>query len=263
MPEGPTLHRAAREQRPHLKGKALAVSSPQGRFAEGAERLDGRRCTAVEAYGKHLLYGFGAGLSLHIHLGLFGRIRTAKGGAPEPRGLVRVRLEAADTAKGGYTVDINGPAACAVLDKAERAALLARIGPDPLRADADPEAAWAAIHRRATPVGVLLMDQAVISGLGNIYRCELLWRERVHPCLPGKALERPVFDRLWGDAARFMGQAVEQGFITTVEPPPKTRRAKRFNIYKKPTCPRCGGPIRVLMLAGRKCYVCEHDAPPP
>ena len=258
MPEGPTLHRAAREQRPHLKGTALAVSSPQGRFAEGAEWLDGRRCTAVEAYGKHLLYGFGAGLSLHIHLGLFGRIRTASGGAPEPRGLVRVRLEAP-----GYTVDVNGPTACEVLDKSGRAALLARIGPDPLRADADPEAAWTAIHRRATPVGVLLMDQAVISGLGNIYRCELLWRERVHPCLPGKDLERPVFDRLWADAARFMGRAVDQGFITTVEPPPKTRRAKRFNIYKKPTCPRCGGPIRMLMLAGRKCYVCEHDAPAP
>ena len=87
MPEGHTIHRAARDQRPMLAGKVLDVSSPQGRFLEGAARLDGRRCTAIDAYGKHLLYRFDD-LSLHIHLGLFGRFRAVKRPAAEPKGAV-------------------------------------------------------------------------------------------------------------------------------------------------------------------------------
>ena len=112
MPEGHTIHRAARDQRPMLAGQLLDVSSPQGRFMDGAARLDGRRCTGIDAYGKHLLYRFDD-LSLHIHLGLFGRFRCAKRPAAEPKGEVRVRMMS-DT----HVVDINGPNSCEVLDPA-------------------------------------------------------------------------------------------------------------------------------------------------
>lgn len=258
MPEGHTIHRAARDQRPHLKGEVLAVSSPQGRFIEGAERLDGRRCKDVEAFGKHLLYPFAGGLNLHLHLGLYGKVHTAKGGAPEPRGLVRVRLGAP-----GYTVDVNGPAACEVLDAAGRGRLLARLGPDPLRRDADPDKAWARISRSRTALGVLLMDQSVVAGIGNIYRSELLWRARLHPRLPGHDLPRPAFDALWTDARSLLEIGVETGIIITVDGATgKTPRPGRFNIYKRKVCPRCGGPVSVMTLAGRKAYACEHDAPP-
>ena len=84
MPEGHTIHRAARDHRKVLAGQMLAVSSPQGRFREGAKRLDGRRCVDVEAYGKHLIYRFDGALALHIHLGLFGRLRKHKLPLPEP-----------------------------------------------------------------------------------------------------------------------------------------------------------------------------------
>lgn len=259
MPEGHTIHRAARDQRPHLKGRVLAVSSPQGRFLEGASQLDGKRCRDVEAFGKHLLYPFTGGLNLHLHLGLYGKVRTAEGQAPEPRGLVRVRLEAPD-----YTVDVNGPAACEVLDAAGRKRLLARLGPDPLRTDADPDRAWTRITKSRTALGVLLMDQSVIAGVGNIYRSELLWRAELHPRLPGHDLSRPAFDAIWADTQRLMEIGVETGLIITVDgATPKTPRARRFNIYKRKTCPRCGGPVTVMTLAGRKAYACEHDAPPP
>ncbi|MEO0729905.1 MAG: DNA-formamidopyrimidine glycosylase family protein, partial [Pseudomonadota bacterium] len=85
MPEGHTIHRAARDHRRALKGHALGVSSPQGRFIEGAELLDGRTCRDVDAYGKHLLYRFDDGNALHIHLGLFGRMKRVKGPAGEPK----------------------------------------------------------------------------------------------------------------------------------------------------------------------------------
>ena len=266
MPEGHTLHRAARDQRPHLVGCALRVSSPQGRFLAGAERLDGRVCESVEAYGKHLLYGFadaedGEGpLALHLHLGLFGKFLLHKGGAPEPVGEVRVRLEAP-----GFTVDCNGPAACEVLDAAGRARLLARLGPDLLRPDADRELAWARISRSRTGIGALLMDQSVVGGIGNIYRTELLWRGRIHPLTPGRDLTRDQFDALWDDAAALLRTGVELGAIVTREgAAPSTRRYReRVNIMGKSVCPRCDGPVARLEIAKRRAFVCETCQPPP
>ncbi len=260
MPEGHTIHRAAQDQRPHLKGRTLAVSSPQGRFAEGAEALDGARCRDVEAFGKHLLYPFAGGRHLHLHLGMYGRIRTYGGGAPEPVGAVRVRLEAP-----GYTVDVSGPAACEVLDAGGRTALLARLGPDPLRADAEPDRAWERIARSRSALGQLLMDQSVVAGIGNIYRAELLWRARLHPRLPGRELLRPAWEALWADTVRWLQVGVDTGMIVTVEHhrPNSRRDRSRFNIYKKPDCPRCGAPTTTFVLATRKVYCCEHCAPPP
>ena len=90
MPEGHTIHRAARDHQRILAGRSLRVSSPQGRFAAGADHLDGRACLDVEAYGKHLVYRFDGESYLHVHLGLFGRIKKRKLPAPEPVGAVRV-----------------------------------------------------------------------------------------------------------------------------------------------------------------------------
>ena len=132
MPEGHTIHRAARDHQRILAGRSLRVSSPQGRFAAGADHLDGRACLDVEAYGKHLVYQFDGESYLHVHLGLFGRIKKRKLPAPEPVGAVRVRLEG-DT----HLVDINGPAICETLDGDGFQALTGRIGPDVLREDAD------------------------------------------------------------------------------------------------------------------------------
>lgn len=260
MPEGHSIHHAARKQRPWLKGRILAVSSPQGRFIEGAERLDGRKCKDVEAFGKHLLYPFVGGLSLHLHLGMYGRIRERNGPTREPVGQVRVRLET-----GEHTVDVSGPAACEVLDGPGRKALLARLGPDPLRRDADPERAWARISASRTALGQLLMDQSAVAGIGNIYRAELLWRARLHPRLPGRELARSAWEALWADTVRWMEVGADTGLIVTVEGhrPNSRRDRSRFNIYKRAACPRCGTPTTTFMLAARKVYCCEHCAPPP
>jgi endonuclease VIII len=66
-----------------LVGQIIDVSSPQGRFFEGAASRDGQRCISVTAFGKHLLYQFADSMTLQIHLGLFGRFRTAKVPAAE------------------------------------------------------------------------------------------------------------------------------------------------------------------------------------
>jgi len=259
MPEGHTIHRAARDQRPMLAGKTLDVSSPQGRFMEGAARLDGRRCTGIDAYGKHLLYRFDE-LSLHIHLGLFGRFRCAKRPAAEPKGEVRVRM-----ISDSHVVDINGPNSCEVLDPAEAMALVSRIGPDVLRADADPERAWARISRSRSSIGQLIMDQSVMAGIGNIYRSEILWRQRISPDLPGQRLTRAEFDRIWADAVALLELGVKHNAIITVEgaKKSKSRYGERVNIFAKQACPACAGPITAFEIAGRRAFACEGCQPKP
>jgi endonuclease-8 len=257
MPEGHTIHRAARDQRPMLAGKVLDVSSPQGRFMEGAARLDGKRCSGIEAYGKHLLYRFDA-LTLHIHLGLFGRFRAVKRPAQEPKGAVRVRLMS-----DSHVVDINGPNTCELLDEAERLALIARIGPDVLRPDADPERAFARIARSRTAIGQLIMDQAVMAGIGNIYRSEILWRQRIHPETPGNRISRAEFGRIWDDAVKLLEIGVKSNAIITVDGARKSklRYGERVNIFAKESCPACASEIIAFEMAGRRAFACESCQP--
>lgn len=240
-----------------LAGKVLDVSSPQGRFLEGAARLDGRRCTAIDAYGKHLLYRFDD-LSLHIHLGLFGRFRCARRPAGEPRGEVRVRM-----VSDSHVVDINGPNSCEVLDMAEAAALVARIGPDVLRPDADPERAWARISKSRSGIGQLIMDQSVMAGIGNIYRSEILWRQRIHPDTPGQKLTRAEFDRIWQDGVALLTLGVKTNAIITVDgaKKSKSRYGERVNIFAKDSCPACAGAITAYEIAGRRAFACPACQP--
>ena len=104
-----------------------------------------------------------------------------------------------------------------------------------------------------------------MSGSGNIYRTELLWRARIHPLTSGREITRAQFAALWDDAVRLLQVGVETGAILTREGAgPSTRRYReRVNIMGHETCPRCGGPIRKLTIATRRAFVCEHCQPPP
>ncbi len=258
MPEGHTIHRAAGEHRRLLVGHQVSITSPQGRFKDGASRLDGRQCLAVEAYGKHLFYGYVGGLTMHVHLGLFGRIRKQKLPAGEPRGAVRVRLVGPT-----HLIDINGPTICAVLDPDDVKKVIGRIGPDLIREEADPERAFRRIKKSRAPIGKLLMDQSVVASIGNIYRTEILWRQGIHPDTPGRSLSRGQLEQLWSDAKALLATGVKHNAIITVDSIPKGRRRfrERVNVFGKSTCPRCAGPVIRIEITGRRAFVCETCQP--
>jgi endonuclease VIII len=258
MPEGHTIHRAAKDQLPMLNGHALAVSSPQGRFLEHAQEIDGQVCLSVEAYGKHLLYEFSNGLTLHIHLGLFGKFKTRKRPAKEPVGAVRVRMESPT-----HIIDIKGPNTCELLNPDERKALITRIGPDVLRKDADATRASTRILKSKAPIGLLLMDQAVIAGIGNFYRTEILWRCQVNPLTPGKDIDQTTFDSLWDDAVALLEIGVKYNAIITVDgvARSKSRYRERVNIFNKPHCPKCHGGITRIEMATRRVFYCKTCQP--
>ncbi|MEO1720557.1 MAG: formamidopyrimidine-DNA glycosylase, partial [Pseudomonadota bacterium] len=158
---------------------------------------------------------------------------------------------------------INGPNTCEVLDPDQLNALTSRIGPDVLRADADPDRAFQRIAKSKAPIGKLLMDQSVIAGIGNIYRTELLWRQRIHPDTPGKSFDREMFDSLWTDAVALLEIGVKRNAIITVDDasPGRGRYRERVNIFNKSTCPRCSGSVSRMEITGRRAFVCEDCQP--
>lgn len=246
MPEGHTTHRLARRHQRRYGGFPVAVSSPQGRFATAAAVLDGRVLRHAEALGKHLFHVYAADLVVHVHLGLYGGFTEAVLPVEPPRGQVRMRLIGAT-----HWTDLRGPARCELLTEVEVDALRTRLGPDPLRPDADPDRAWKRISGSRAPLATLLMDQSVLAGVGNVYRAEVLFRHRLDPLRPGCELREDQWVTLWSDLAALMRDGVRRGRIDTVRPehdPAHTGRAPRQD--------RHGGEVYVYRRAGAPCLVC-------
>jgi endonuclease-8 len=266
VPEGHTIHRLARDHGALLLTRPVSMASPQGRFAAGAELLGGRVLEGIEPYGKHLFYAFHGDLLLHVHLGLYGKWTTGLGEPPAVRGALRLRMTSGDA-----WLDLRGPTACEVYTPAEKAAVLARLGPDPLRKDADPERAWARISRSRASIGQLLMDQAVIAGIGNVYRAEVLFRAGLSPFTPGNQLRRTTWDALWEDTGTLMRAGVRAGKIVTTAPQDRARRsgpatrADAHYVYRRAglDCRRCGAQVRTEVMAARNLFWCPHCQPAP
>ena len=273
MPEGHTLHRLAGELRETFAGRAVRVSSPQGRFAESAAQLDGSVVTGAEAWGKHLFLGFGEDRHVHVHLGLYGvfLVHPRVDEVPAPVGQVRLRLEAA-TGTPAYA-DLRGATACELLTGAQRDAVVARLGPDPLRPDADPDAAWERIRASRAPLGSMLMDQSVLAGVGNVYRAEVLFRHRLDPQRPGRTLRVGQWRAVWEDLVGLMAEGVRTGRIDTVRPehtpeamgrePRRDDHGGEVYVYRRTgqPCLVCGASVRTAELQQRNLFWCPRCQP--
>lgn len=274
MPEGHTLHALARDLESAFAGSTPRVTSPQGRFAEGAALLDGHRVLRVEAHGKHLLMAFDHELYLNVHLGLIGSFSVTRFARPLPRqawddvprtGQVRLRL-VTET----HLADLRGPTLCAVITAQEAAAVRGRLGPDPLQPDADPTPAWDRIRRSRRAIAELLMDQSIIAGVGNVYRCEVLFRLRLNPFTAGTEVKPASLQAIWHDLVALMPLGVASGRIITVPADVEAARAeltatgrigagpRASSVYKRAgqPCPVCGSRIRTQLLAGRSLFWC-------
>ncbi len=270
MPEGHTLHALAARVDHAFAGAPVAVSSPQGRFDGGAALLDGKTMCEASAWGKHLFAEFEGDAWLHVHLGLIGKLsvteHNAKDGAGVPvQGQVRLRL-----LNSVHVADLRGPNLCAVVTPDRVQAVQDRLGPDPLRPGADPDAAWHKISRSGRSIAELLMDQSVLAGIGNVYRCELLYRHRVDPFRPGKELRHRTWTAIWDDVVRLMPLGVASGQILTMDDqvadaleerattgtlvPPE----RRYYVYRRTgePCRVCGSRVRTALVAGRNLFWC-------
>lgn len=261
MPEGHTIHRMARDHRRWFAGERLEADSPQGRATELAEAISSLRLEGTDAYGKHLFHRWENDLTVHVHLGLFGRFRRFRQPAPEPTAGTRLRLVGES-----HTLHLSGPTVCRLIDPAEEDALLTRLGPDPLRRDADPERALASLGRRRIPIAAAILDQRVIAGLGNVYRAEVLNVMGVDPFEPARQLDEERFWELWTLIGRMLADGVRERRIVTrrngARPISRTPRARSTWVYGQSHCGRCGTATRTEDVGGRRLFWCPRCQPP-
>lgn len=271
MPEGHTLHRLALDLADAFAGRPVRVASPQGRFAAEAAQLDGQVLEGAEAWGKQLFVEFPGERFVHIHLGLIGKLSLLAYDAgagqqpPPPIGQVRLRLVGEDT-----VADLRGATACDLWTRAQVDACIAKLGPDPLREDADPLRAWARIGRSSRSIASLLMDQTVLAGVGNVYRAELLFRHRVDPFRRGDSLQRRQWLAMWEDLVALMREGVARNRIDTVRlehTPEAMGREPRVDdhggevyVYRRTgqPCHVCGAVVRTAELEGRNLFWCPR-----
>lgn len=314
MPEGHTVHRLAGALREGLGGQRLRVSSPQGRF-EDAALIDRMVLLDAEAVGKHLFLAFAPSddvdpdapvvRHVHVHLGLYGSwtfvgdpgfVLSHAIGAPRvrvgeqeqalgddatgwryllPRPTVRLRLQGPHG-----LADLTGPTACELLDGAGRQRILDRLGPDPLRDDADPRRFVTRVRSSRSSIATLLMNQQVVAGIGNIYRAELLFRARLDPFVAGTELGASLVEGIWEDLVALMAYGARTGRIVTTQPkhrliearimertrqngdedPTVVPREQSFYVYHRHTlpCRLCSTEVRSQELAGRTLYWCPR-----
>ncbi|RGE18080.1 Fpg/Nei family DNA glycosylase [Leucobacter sp. wl10] len=327
MPEGHSVHRIARQFGVNFVGTAPQVSSPQGRFAQGAAILDRHEMLDARAVGKQMFLEFEGGHWLRVHLGIygawdfagevridpaiqihatrFGRGRLGQTGMagvvdgpvdgagedsvtsigaprrtrvhmaetdredpvngvfpPDPVGQVRVRL-----LNEAVCADLRGPTACEVLTPAEVDAVIQRLGPDPANANTPEERRRFVdrARRKRTPIGLVLMDQSVVAGIGNVYRAEMLFRAGLDPHTPASSLDRAALEALWDDWAHLLGIGITVGQMITIDglegeayQRALRDRDERHWVYKLEgtPCKRCGTNIVLEEFGARKLYWC-------
>jgi endonuclease VIII len=237
---------------------------------EGAALVDGAILKKVDPYGKHLFYRFGhpsaaRATTIHVHLGLFGKFTRFATPAALARDTTRLRMVAAK-----WTIDLVGPTDCRIVTPDEEQVIRNRLGPDPIRTDADPDLAYARLSKKRIPIGVALLDQKVMAGVGNVYRAEALFVHAIHPSRPANELTRGEFDLLWATIVAMLRQGVVDKRIITVAddelqhlglPRRKIRGKEAVYVYKKDHCLRCATEISRWDMAGRWAYACQTCQP--
>ena len=248
MPEGDTIHRAARRLDAALRGRELVLAdapNPRSPIHGRAKRLEGSVLERVEARGKHLLAHFSTGEVIHSHLGMNGRWWiTADGQMPYGSPwLVLSSGRGIASQTGGKLLRLISES------RARNDPGLAQLGPDPLGAAFDVAAAADRLRRlgRGREVGDALLDQTIIAGIGNAIRNEALFRAGISPLHLVESLSREQLERIVRENERVMQISMAKG-----------RRPRSIYRANRRGCPACGGQIEVRGQgdANRMAYWC-------
>jgi formamidopyrimidine-DNA glycosylase len=226
-----------------------------------ADKLTGARLEAARRHGKHLLVRLSKGGWLTLHFGMTGGLHYFTDVAEDPP-YDRVRLDFGDgghlaytnrrmLGRVGFTEDADG------FIKADK------LGPDLLDPAFDLAAFKAALAGAKRDIKTVLMDQALMAGIGNIYADEILFQARLHPQLPAASLTPAQIETLFRAAKEVLTTAVASGAGAEIE---TERLPKHYLLRHREAggkCPRCGGKIEALKVGGRTSYLCPRCQPAP
>jgi formamidopyrimidine-DNA glycosylase len=263
---GRTIHHVAvlhpRAVRRHVAGAA-----------DLAARLSGRAVLGACRRGKYLWLPLDSAEALVAHLGMSGQLLVQRPGAPDETHL-RVRVAFTDDGPELRFVDQRtfGGMALSELpsDGPGPPAVLAHIARDPLDPDFDEAGFVRATRVRRTGVKRALLDQTLVSGIGNIYADEGLWRARLHFARPTETLTRAELTRLLAGVREVMRAALDQGGTSFdslyVDVNGRSGYFDRsLAVYGQAgrPCPRCGAPVRRDPFMNRSSYTCPRCQPRP
>jgi formamidopyrimidine-DNA glycosylase len=233
-----------------------------------ATALTGRRFEAAHRRGKYLWLPLDNGDALLGHLGMSGQLLVQESGSPDERHL-RVRFDLGDRELrfvdqrmfGGLAVSEGG---------AELPAEIAHIARDPFDPEFDDDLFVAKVRRRTAGIKRLLLDQGLVSGIGNIYADEALWRAGVHGDRPGERLRPVDVRRVLAEARAVMGAALAQGgtsfdalYVNVNGESGYFDRSLHVYGREGEACDRCGSPVRRQEFMNRSSYFCPRCQPVP
>lgn len=283
MPELPEVETVRLGLQRGVAGRTIEqvrVTHPRAvrRHTAGADdfvgRLAGRTVLSAERRGKYLWLPLDSGDALTGHLGMSGQLLVVPGDSPLQKHLhVRISFSGSSSPSdrelrfvdqrtfGGLLVVPGGDPVPPVI---------AHIARDPVDPDFDDDEFVAAVRRRRTGIKRALLDQTLVSGIGNIYADETLWRARVHGARPTDALTRPAVRRLLGHARDVLREAIAQGgtsfdalYVSTEGVSGLFEQS--LNVYGREgePCPRCGAPVRRESFMNRSSFSCPRCQPRP
>jgi formamidopyrimidine-DNA glycosylase len=271
MPELPEVEYVARQLREDLVGRRIeGVDVRWERSIEGipaaelAVRLRGRRVVGVDRRGKYLLIEFDEGPALAIHRRMSGNLYFAALDAEEPYARVRLLL---DDGRALIYSDPRKFGRLSLLEEGRVSPGFAALGPEPLEPAFTPAALAARLAGRRGALKVLLLDQSVLAGLGNIYADEALFRAGLHPLRPGGSLSRREIARLHAGIRGALETGIAHGGTTFGRHRDAYNEAGRnlehVAVYRRTgqPCPRCGTPIERITVAQRGTHFCPHCQP--
>lgn len=247
------------------------IASANGRMGQTNQRgtdLDAPDEPILDAAGENSLTSIGAPRRTRVHVRMSEQTKGLQDEGsewpPPIVGQVRLRLMTDITA-----ADLRGPTACVLQTPDEMLATVAKLGPDPLVGDPveNEERFVSAVRKKGTSIALLLMDQSVVSGIGNVYRAEMLYRARLNPHTPGKQVPEEIVRDLWRDWVRLLAIGVETGQMMTMDDlSPEDYRAAmasrddRHWVYHRAglPCRVCGTEIVLEEIGARKLYWCPR-----
>jgi endonuclease-8 len=264
VPEGDTIAQSAATLAGVLVGRAVTrfrstVSGVEARAQSLG--VEGSRIGAVEARGKHLLISFSGGAVLRTHMRMTGAWHLYRVGSrwQKPAHLARVIVEAGDV----VAVCFSAPEV-EVLSAGQVAghAALQRLGPDLLAPDFEEAEALARLRAAGDlEIADALLDQSIVAGIGNVYKSEVLFLERVNPFARVSGLDEETLQRLLRTARRQMLRNVGTSRRRTTD----GRQRSSLWAYDRSgqPCGRCGTPIRRVLQGphARSTYWCPQCQP--
>ncbi|MHB1390714.1 MAG: bifunctional DNA-formamidopyrimidine glycosylase/DNA-(apurinic or apyrimidinic site) lyase [Thermoleophilia bacterium] len=269
LPELPEVETVKRQLDPILAGRTIArVNVPDPLVTAPASprsfqnALRGQRITRVSRRAKYLRLELDSGLTLVIHLRMTGRLtHTLTSYASMPRRHLRLFLQL-DDGSGVAFHDQRRFGTATIMDPGDAAVLWRRLGPEPLERSFNPAAMQAMLQNRKRPIKSLLLDQARVAGIGNIYADESLYRANIHPERAARhvteeeavLLVRAIKETL-RSAISLEGSSIDTYRTATGE---SGRFQETFKVHRRAgeACPACGSTIKKIKVGGRGTYFC-------